>query len=158
MEDHASEKKERLLAALDSGMVMVHLDARRPGVVVPSHLARMAHLHLNLSYNFPGRDLTVDGWGICSTLSFSGERFRVSIPWSALFGICSHVSHEEWLFPDDLPAELAGMPVPVPPIRRRVVARAVALREIPGERRHDSNEDGGETDRPCGRGHLRVVK
>ena len=43
MEDRASEKKERLLAALDRGMVMVHLDARRPGAVVPETLARMAH-------------------------------------------------------------------------------------------------------------------
>jgi len=156
MKYHASEKKERLLAALDRGMVMVHLDSRRPGVVVPANLARMAHLHLNLSYNFPGRDLTVDGWGIRSTLSFSGEKFKVSIPWSALFGICSHVSHEEWLFPDDLPAELAGIPVaPVPPIRRRVVARAVALRGLDGE---GNGNGSSEEDVPRCRDHLRLIK
>src|SRR6516225_779969 len=155
MEDHASEKKERLLAALDSGMVMVHLDARRPGVGVPAHLARMAHLHLNLSYNFPGRDLTVDGWGIRSTLSFSGQKFRVSIPWTALFGICSHVSHEEWLFPDDLPAELAGMPIPVPPIRRRAGLRAVALRGLDGEGNGSSSDQDSV---PRCRDHLRLIK
>lgn len=154
MEDGASEKKERLLAALDRGVVMVHLDARRPGVVVPPALARMAHLHLNLSYHFPRRDLTVDGWGIRSTLSFDRVPFRVSIPWSALFGICSHVTHEEWVFPEDLPAELTGMPLPLPPIRRRVAARAVALRGVDGEGSNESSE----ADVPRCRGHLRLIK
>ena len=32
------DKKERLLAALDQGMVMIHLDARRPGVLVPASI------------------------------------------------------------------------------------------------------------------------
>ena len=154
MEDGASEKKERLLAALDRGVVMVHLDARRPGVVVPPTLARMAHLHLNLSYHFPGRDLTVDGWGIRSTLSFDRAPFQVSIPWSALFGICSHITHEEWVFPEDLPAELTGMPLPVPPIRRRVAARAVALRGVDGEGSGESSE----ADVPRCRDHLRLIK
>ena len=39
MDKKASEKKERLLAALDQGMVMIHLDARRPGVLVPASCA-----------------------------------------------------------------------------------------------------------------------
>lgn len=154
MDDCASEKKERLLAALDRGVVMVHLDARRPGVVVPSALSRMAHLHLNLSYHFPGRDLTVDGWGIRSTLSFDRLPFRVSIPWSALFGICSHITHEEWVFPEALPAELTGLPIPLPPIRRRAAARAVALRGVEGE----GSNDAPDADVPRCRDHLRLIK
>src|SRR5690606_40735556 len=41
-----------------------------------------------------------------SSLSFSGSRFQVAVPWSALFAIASHVTHEFWMFPEDLPPEL----------------------------------------------------
>ena len=33
MDTKGPEKKKRLLAALEQGMVMIHLDARRAGVV-----------------------------------------------------------------------------------------------------------------------------
>jgi len=100
------EKKERLLAALERGMVMIHLDARRPGVRVPDNLRDEAHLRLNLSYRFDPPDLTVSDWGVRTSLSFSGSRFKVGVPWSALFAIASHVTQEFWMFPEDLPAEL----------------------------------------------------
>ena len=100
------EKKERLLVALERGMVMIHLDARRPGVRVPDNLRDEAHLRLNLSYRFDPPDLTVSDWGVRTSLSFSGSRFKVAVPWSALFAIASHVTQEFWMFPEDLPAEL----------------------------------------------------
>src|SRR5690606_18526323 len=100
------EKKTRLLEALERGMVMIHLDARRPGVRVPAHLQDESHLRLNLSYRFDPPDLTVSDWGVRSSLSFSGSRFQVAVPWSALFAIASHVTHEFWMFPEDLPPEL----------------------------------------------------
>src|SRR4051794_34402467 len=105
MDTKGSEKKERLLAALDRGMVMVHLDARRPGVLVPDHLREESHLRLNLSYRFDPPDLAVSDWGVRCTLSFKGSRFTVGVPWSALFAITSHVSKEFWLYPDDMPPE-----------------------------------------------------
>jgi stringent starvation protein B len=111
MESKVPEKKERLLTALDQGMVMIHLDARRPGVSVPSHLAGEAHLRLNLSYRFEPPDLTVNEWGVRSTLSFSGSRFTVAVPWNALFAITSHVSREFWLYPEDMPQELLQHPL-----------------------------------------------
>ena len=52
-------KKETLLAYLARGIAMVHLDARRPGVVVPSQYAMDAHLRLNLSYRYGIPDLEV---------------------------------------------------------------------------------------------------
>lgn len=100
------DKKARLLEALERGMVMIHLDARRPGVRVPAHLQDESHLRLNLSYRFDPPDLTVSDWGVRSSLSFSGSRFQVAVPWSALFAIASHVTHEFWMFPEDLPPEL----------------------------------------------------
>ena len=159
MDDRASEKKDRLLAALERGLVMVHLDARRPGVLVPADLRCESHLRLHLSYRFVPPDLSVGEWGIRSTLSFSGKRFTVAIPWSALFGITSKVTHEWWMFPEDMPTELTQIPPPTlraaaqarPPLH----TRRVALREVDGERKSGEAEDG---EAPRDRPKLRLIK
>lgn len=137
MDDKAQEKKDRLLAALDKGMVMIHLDPRRPGVSVPPACRTEPHVRLNLSYRFDPPDLTVNEWGIRSTLSFSGSRFACAVPWSALFAIVSHVTQEFWMFPDDMPAELLQSQVPkatqpqvsppARPVLRSVLRAAEAL-------------------------------
>ncbi len=146
MDTKGPEKKARLLSALDRGMVMIHLDARRPGVIVPPALRTEAHLRLNLSYRFDPPDLTVGEWGIRSTLSFSGSRFTVAVPWSALFAITSHETKEFWMYPEDMPAELlqqtqvtskvpqtdAAMSPPPPASAER--PRGAFLREVPVER------------------------
>ncbi len=106
MDKKAPEKKQRLLAALDQGMVMIHLDARRPGVLVPQDIRQEAHLRLNLSYRFDPPDLAVGEWGVRCSLSFKGSRFTVAVPWNALFAITSYATKEFWLYPDDMPPEL----------------------------------------------------
>jgi stringent starvation protein B len=106
MDERSPDKLQQLLSALRRGMVMVHLDARRPGVVVPAEFSAEPHLRLNLSYRFRPRDLSVGEWGVCSTLSFSGRRFTVSFPWSALFAIPRHASKEFWTFPEAMPPEV----------------------------------------------------
>jgi len=151
MDDRTPEKKDRLLSALDRGMVMIHLDARRPGVVVPPALRCEPHLRLNLSYRFEPSDLSVGEWGLRSTLSFSGARFTVAIPWSSVFAITSHASREFWMFPEDMPPELT---------------RAASPRTVPGKPRAQllgvprdaAAGDDQETSPPRTRGHLRVVK
>ncbi|HYH94967.1 ClpXP protease specificity-enhancing factor SspB [Hyalangium sp.] len=167
MDKKGPDKKERLLAALEQGMVMIHLDARRPGVLVPQHLRDEPHLRLNLSYRFDPPDLSVSEWGVRSTLSFSGTRFTIAVPWSALFAIASHVTKELfWMYPDDMPAELLQqtqvttkvstqevLPPPAPEARPRAV-----LREVPGEKEAEPPE-GPPDDPPAPRrGHLRLVK
>ncbi len=144
MDKKVPEKKARLLDALDKGMVMIHLDARRPGVLVPTSLRNEAHLRLNLSYRFEPPDLTVGEWGVRSTLSFSGSRFTVAVPWSALFAITSHVTKEFWMYPDDMPPEIIQQTqvttkvpesvteqpaAPAPVERPRAVLREVVLQE-----------------------------
>jgi stringent starvation protein B len=159
MDKRMPEKKDRLLAALDRGLVMVHLDARRPGVIVPTNLRQETHLLLNLSYRFDPPDLAVGDWGIRSTLTFSGKRFTVAVPWSALYAISSHVTKEFWMYPDDMPRELLEQTqltakVPIAgdgPLDR---PRAI-LREVVAEK-PDRAPD--EPSKPKARGHLRVVK
>jgi len=167
MDSKAPEKKERLLAALEQGMVMVHLDARRPGVLVPPSFRGEAHLRLNLSYKFEPPDLSVGDWGVRSTLSFGGSRFTVAIPWSALFAISSHGTKEFWMYPDDMPPELvqhapdpAVLPMPAPQDGARSPG---ALREVPvmtSLATPAPSEDGpsDEPPAPPRRGHLRIVK
>ncbi|MFZ5472049.1 MAG: ClpXP protease specificity-enhancing factor SspB [Myxococcota bacterium] len=158
--DKTLEKKERLLTALDKGLTMVHLDARRAGVLVPSHLKTEAHLLLNLSYRFDPPDLSVGEWGIRSTLTFSGKRFTVAIPWSALYAITSHVTKEFWMYPDDMPAEIleaakltSKVPLEDGPMKktRGLLREVVAEKPAPDEKKD-------EPPKPRGRGHLRVVK
>jgi stringent starvation protein B len=156
MDDRTPEKKQQLLSALDRGMVMVHLDARRPGVVVPAEFRTESHLRLNLSYRFEPSDLSVGEWGLRSTLRFSGNRFTVAIPWCSVFGITSHASHEFWMFPDDMPPELTRSS-PSKPHPRQPLERPGPLREVSLE--PPSPEDTGAQQHPQrGRGHLRVVK
>lgn len=157
MDRKDDEKKQRLLAALEKGMVMIHLDARRRGVVVPQHLTGESHLRLNLSYRFDPPDLSVGEWGVRCTLSFSRTRFRVAVPWNALFAITSHVSKEFWLYPDDMPPELIQQAISHASTSREEVdcVKPRLLREVSGEK---CEPDAEEPDKPRARGHLRVIK
>jgi stringent starvation protein B len=154
------EKKDQVLECLDKGMTQIHLDARRPGVLVPEKFKGDHHLVLNISYRFDPPDLAVSEWGIRQTLSFGGSRFTIAVPWSALYAVASLTTREFWMFPDDMPAELADAatekaqlpPAPEPDEKK---ARAV-LREVVIER-GEGDEPAPEPTAPK-RGHLRVVK
>lgn len=157
------EKKDRVLEALEQGMTQIHLDARRPGVLVPEKFRAEHHLVLNISYRFDPPDLSVSEWGVRQTLSFGGSRFTVGVPWSALYAVASLATREFWMFADDMPQELAEaatekakLPPQLDPDAERSNARAV-LREVVMEKRSDGDEPPEQPTAPR-RGHLRVVK
>lgn len=166
MDKRTDEKKARLLASLEQGMTMIHLDARRPGVLVPENLKHEPHLLLNLSYRFDPPDLAVGEWGVRCSLTFANKRFTIAVPWSALYAISSHLSKEFWMYPDDMPRELleasperiaqsgeiAG-PLTTPDGQDE--PRAL-LREVVME--HKGPEDPKDPPEPPRRGHLRLVK
>lgn len=166
MDRKAPEKKQRLLDALDQGLVMIHLDARRPGVLVPEPLSGEFHLRLNLSYRFDPPDLSVGEWGVRCTLSFGGKRFKVAVPWSALFAITSHVTQEFWMYPDDMPPEViqqslaAAQKAAEDDDRQKDSRPRAILREVAVERVEADCEPKTTSEEPKarGRGHLRVVK
>lgn len=87
-------------------MAQIHLDARRPGVLVPAQFRGDFHLVLNLSYRFDPPDLSVSDWGVRQTLSFGGSRSTVGVPWSALYAINCHATREFWMYPRDMPEEM----------------------------------------------------
>ena len=152
-----------MLEALEQGMTQIHLDARRPGVLVPEKFRAEHHLVLNISYRFDPPDLSVSEWGVRQTLSFGGSRFTIAVPWSALYAVASLATRDFWMFPDDLPQELAEaatekakLPPTLDPDAEKAT-RAV-LREVVLEKKPDDDE--GPTEPPTAprRGHLRVVK
>ena len=49
-----AEKQTCLSAFVQKGVVMVHLDARRPGVELPARFLGQAHLRLDYGYGFTG--------------------------------------------------------------------------------------------------------
>jgi stringent starvation protein B len=153
---HCCQKQMRMLASLKKGMVMLHLDARRPAVVVPKDLHSEAHLRLNFSYRFDPADLVVDDVGVRATLSFHGVRFLVAVPWSAVFAISSHVTREFWAYPEDMPAELfaeRGSTLRPKSRRSNAVHPPPLLRQV-ASRKSESEED----PKPCGPPHLRLIK
>ena len=162
MDKKDQEKKGRLLDFLDKGMVMIHLDARRPGVLVPADLAKEAHLRLNLSYRFDPQDMTIGEWGIRATLSFGGSRFKVAVPWSALFAITSYETQEPCMYPDDMPKELVQAAMVT--VKTRVPEtddgtpkpRAILRQVVMDGQEEAPPED--EPPKPAGKGHLRLVK
>jgi stringent starvation protein B len=145
-----SSKKEALLALLDRGITMLHLDARRPDVVVPDYLTGEHHLRLNLSYRFYLPDLEIDDWGVRATLSFRGEGFHCLLPWAAIFAMTQEGAERGWLWPQDLPPELM-----------EAIAREEArpkLRLVPEESTPAKDPAPDAEARPARGPHLRLVK
>ena len=155
-------KKQTLLQYLQRGVAMVHLDARRPGVVVPPQYATDAHLRLNLSYRYSIPDFEIDDRRVQATLSFSGTPFQCILPWESIFGITSHGGDGQ-VWPEDLPTEVMrtlGHPERAAPARTErpgLVALSGEPRtpdRPPAEARDASPASGDSPRRP----HLRLVR
>ncbi len=129
-------KREVLLGLLADGMVLVRLDARRPGVKVPPRHADDPTLALNLSYRFASRDLEVGDDRIHCTLSFGGVPYRCELPLHAIFAVTSHVTGEAFVWPEALPEAQ-------PPIEEVAAA---------------PEPDAAAAARPRARSHLRLIK
>ena len=160
----APTKKETLLGFLARGVAMVHLDARRTGVVVPPQYLSDAHLRLNLSYRYSIPDLEICEERVQATLSFGGRPFHCVLPWSCIFGITSHLTGDGQVWPEDLPVEVVHTMSdrngsarcngkPEGPSRRQKPSLAAVDGELKEERsRQESSSESGP------RRHLRLVR
>jgi stringent starvation protein B len=96
-----------MLALLERAEARVHLDARRPGVLLPARFLSEAHLRLDYGYGFqpPIPDLLIDDDGIHATLSFSHKPFATFVPWTAVYVIADFEGNGA-VWQDDIPADL----------------------------------------------------
>ena len=148
------DKKQVLLAFLERGVAMVHLDARRPGVKVPLQHRKEAHLRLNLSYRYRIPDFEIGAEGVQATLSFGGQSFLCVMPWQAIFGITSEANGDGQVWPEDLPIEVSNAPEAPAPESRRPALAAVESKSPAAAPPEPSSkpQDGGP------RRHLRLVR
>lgn len=101
-------KKDVARALLLRGSVLVHLDPRARGVVVPAWLAKQPQLVLQVGLDLPVPipDLRVDDEGVFGTLSFNRSPFTCAVPWDSIFALFGE-DGMGMVWPDDLPSEIA---------------------------------------------------
>src|SRR3954453_20887703 len=86
-------KQDAFLALLREGWTSLHLDARRPGVIVPAHLRGEAHLVLQYGHDLPISipDLEIDDYGLRAPRSSAGAPQLTVVRWSAVYLVaCNH--------------------------------------------------------------------
>ncbi len=101
-------KHEAFLALLQEGWTSLHLDARRPGVIVPPHLRAEPHLVLQYGNDLPIPipDLEVDEHGVHATLSFSKNPQRTFVPWSSVYVVTCNDGRGV-LYHEDVPEDVS---------------------------------------------------
>ncbi len=103
----AGQKKAKLHELLEEGIVMIHLDPRRPGVVVPEHLAADPVLRLNVAWGFRLPAFDIGDEDVYAVLSFGGRDFGCTLPWAAIFAMTlPDTGHRGAVWPTSLPPEL----------------------------------------------------
>lgn len=106
----APAKRREILAMLQRGPVLIHLDARRPGVALPPKHLHESDLVLRIGYELdpPVPDLLVGIDMLSATLTFDKRPFHVVVPWSALFAaIVEHDPESAGVvWSEDVPPEL----------------------------------------------------
>ena len=127
----------------------MHLDARRPGVVVPQQLRGEPHLVLQYGHDLPIPipDLEVDEYGVRATLSFSRAAHRTVVPWSAVYVVACDDGRGV-LYSEDVPPDVtviaarATSDAPPPDLEAEMVeademampvARQSLLRSVPAD-------------------------
>ncbi len=109
------QKRQKMLELLDRGMVMIHLDPRAPGVIVPPQFRADPVLRLNVAWQFQLPALEIGDDSIYAVLSFQRQNFGCTVPWEAVFGLTMpDVEHEGMLWPESMPPELDPFFAPGP--------------------------------------------
>ena len=132
-------KKAVALDLLERTSVFVHLDPRRPGVIVPLVFAKQPQLVLQIGLNMAitNPDLEVNENGISCTLSFNRRPHLCRLPWSAIYALIGQEGGG-MVWPEDVPPEVVA--------QQRSAAKKEAPRK-PMLRAIDGSGDGDSADR-----------
>ena len=105
-----TSKREFALSLLsECASAFVHLDPRRPGVLVPLQFQKQPQLVLQVGYGMPVPipDLQVEEDGIACTLSFNRRPHYCFIPWGAVYALIGE-NRRALVWPQDVPAEVVA--------------------------------------------------
>ncbi|HSK03587.1 MAG TPA: ClpXP protease specificity-enhancing factor SspB [Kofleriaceae bacterium] len=109
-EDDASapDKRRTLEALLARGPVLVHVDARRDEVSVPSRFRADPSLVLRFGYDLSPAitDLQIDDDAVSGTLTFSGQPHRCVLPWTAVYAAMVEGEQRGTVWPEDVPEDV----------------------------------------------------
>ena len=145
------EKKDTFLQMLEQGIVMLHLDARRSGVIVPGFLQGDPALRLNIAHAFNLPALEIDDGGVYAVLSFRGTNVGCNIPWEAVYAMTvPDTAQDGVVWSTDVPADLSVVTAPA-----ESKPDGPALSVVGGS---DEPDAPGEGTPAPGRAHLRLVK
>jgi stringent starvation protein B len=127
-------KKAVALDLLERTSVYVHLDPRRPGVIVPQGFLKQPQLVLQIGLNMAIQipDLDVGEEGITCTLSFNKRPHYCSLPWSAIYALIGEQGGG-MVWPEDVPAEVVS--------QQRSAAKKEARPRKPGLRAISGSAD-----------------
>lgn len=124
-------KKAVALDLLERTSLFVHLDPRRPGVIVPLVFAKQPQLvlqvGLNMAISIP--DLEVGETGISCTLSFNRRPHFCRLPWSAIYALIGQEGGG-MVWPEDVPPEVVAQQRSA--AKKEAPARKPTLRAIDG--------------------------
>ncbi len=104
--DRSKRKQLEAMLRMGRGLVMVHLDPRREGVVVPDRFASDPVLRLNLAHGFNLPAFDIDDNRVHAILSFGGYNFGCTLPWRSIFAMTRPAeAHAGVAWPDSAPPE-----------------------------------------------------
>ncbi|MBK7537303.1 MAG: hypothetical protein IPI49_18435 [Myxococcales bacterium] len=145
-ESDGPNKRRAVEALLERGPVLLHLDARHPGVELPEHLRGNARLVLRFGYGLTPSiaDLTVDDSRISGTLTFGGVPFLCKIPWAAMYAAMVEGEERGTVWPEDVPGDV-------------LLAPADETEDAAGEAEGEGGGPQQEQPRPKRGSHLKLV-
>jgi stringent starvation protein B len=130
-------KQAVALDLLERTSVFVHLDPRRPGVMVPPGFLKQPQLvlqiGLNMAISIP--DLDIADEGITCTLSFNKRPHFCSLPWSSIYALIGEQGGG-MVWPEDVPPEVVS--------QQRAAAKKEAKPRKPALRAITGSADSGE--------------
>lgn len=102
-------KKAVVLELLERSSVFIHLDPRRPGVMVPQNFLQQPQLVLQIGLNMaiPIHDLDVGEEGIGCTLSFNKRPQFCYLPWDSIYALIGEQGGG-MVWPEDVPPEVVS--------------------------------------------------
>jgi stringent starvation protein B len=125
-------KQAVALDLLERTSVFVHLDPRRPGVVVPPGFLKQPQLVLQIGLNMAIAipDLDVGDEGITCTLSFNKRPQFCRLPWSSIYALIGEQGGG-MVWPEDVPPEVVSQQRAA--AKKETKPRKPGLRAISGE-------------------------